>query len=61
MRIDNTGRECLYVTRDHDVEAEGAHPSKSAKGEAAGFGVVQRWASPPATTCGLGRGRAWGY
>src|SRR5277367_620045 len=46
MRIDNTGRECLYVTREHDVEAGGAHPSKSAKGEAAGFGVVQRWASP---------------
>src|SRR5271163_1330751 len=46
MRIDTTGRECLYVTRDHDVEAGGAHPSKSAKGEAAGFGVVQRWASP---------------
>ena len=46
MRIDNTGRECLYVTRDHDVEAGGAHPSKGAKGEAAEFGVVQRWASP---------------
>ena len=46
MRIDNMGRGCLYVTREPGVEAGGAHPSKSAKGEAAGFGVVQRWASP---------------
>jgi hypothetical protein len=46
MRIDNTGRECLYVTREHGVEAGGAHPSKSAKGEAAGVGWCVRWASP---------------
>ena len=39
MRIDNMGRGCLYVTREPDVEAGGAHPSKGAKGEAAGFGV----------------------
>ena len=40
MRIDNTGRECLYVTREHGVKADGAHLSKTTKGEAAEFGVV---------------------
>ena len=29
---------CLYVTREHGVEAGGAHLSKTTKGEAAGFG-----------------------
>ena len=30
------GRDGLYGTREHGVEAGDAHPSKSAKGEAAG-------------------------
>ena len=37
MRADNMKSGYLYVTREHGVEAGGAHPSKITKGEAAGF------------------------
>jgi len=34
------------VTNEHGSEARSAHPSKTAKGGAAEFVLVQRWASP---------------
>ena len=37
----------LYVMNEEGVEVRGAHPSKTAKGEAAKIVVGQRWASPP--------------
>ncbi len=37
------------MTREYGIEGGGAHPSKSAKGEAAGVGVVRKVGQPPRT------------
>ena len=42
MDGDTTEFHWLYVTNEYGVEAGGAHASKTAKGEASPFVVVQR-------------------
>jgi hypothetical protein len=44
------GSDGLYGTREHGVEVGDAHPSKSAKGEAAGFGGEVKVSQPPRPT-----------
>lgn len=45
MHLNTTNLLALYVTEKLGVEVSDAHPSKIAKGEAASFVSLLRWAS----------------
>jgi hypothetical protein len=46
MSTDSKERGGLYVINELRVDVSGAHPSKTAKGEAAQSEVARRWAIP---------------